>query len=173
MNGNKVWRMLYRILAKHLPLSYHCKPAQKIRGWFGCRIMISCGRNVNIETGADFNEMVSLGDNSGIGVNAQVLGPVSIGKNVMMGPDVIIYTRNHKFSDLSIPMCQQGFEDYKPVVIGDDVWIGGRVIILPGVHVGNGAVIGAGAIVTKNVSPLTIVAGNPAHIIGNRERKSD
>ena len=61
-------------------------------------------------------------------------------------------------------MIQQGFENTKPVVIEDDVWIGGRVIILPGVHVGTGCVIGAGAVVTRDTPPYTIVAGNPAKI---------
>lgn len=56
----------------------------------------------------------------------------------MMGPECIIYTTNHAFDRTDIPMCEQKFSDEKPVIIGNDVWIGGRVIILPGVHIGNG-----------------------------------
>ena len=59
-------------------------------------------------------------------------------------------------------MREQGFQDIKPVVIGDDVWIVGRVTILPGVKVGSHSIIGAGAIVTKDVPEWAIVAGNPA-----------
>ncbi len=59
-------------------------------------------------------------------------------------------------------MRGQGFSEEKAVVIGDDVWIGGRVIILPGVHVGSHSIIGAGAVVTKDVPEWAIVAGNPA-----------
>lgn len=127
-----------------------------------------CGVNVNIERKSVFDENVSIGNNSGIGVNCQLLGPINIGNNVMMGPEVIIYTRNHRFDQIDIPMNLQGFQDYKPVSIGNDVWIGARVIILPGVNVGDGAILAAGAIVTKNVEPYTIVGGNPAKIIGHR-----
>lgn len=89
----------------------------------------------------------------------------------MMGTGVKIYTRNHAFSDLAIPMCQQGFQETKPVVIEDDVWIGANVIILRGVHVNKGAIIGAGSIVTKDVPGYAIVAGNPAKTIRYRDRR--
>ena len=65
-------------------------------------------------------------------------------------------------------MMQQGFDTERPVTIDDDVWIGDRVLILAGVHVGKGAIIGAGAVVTKDVPPYAIVGGNPAHIIRMR-----
>ena len=80
----------------------------------------------------------------------------------MMGPNCIIYTINHKTDDTSTTMRGQGFAEEKPVAIGDDVWIGGRVIILPGVHIGSHSIVGAGAVVTKNVPEWAVVAGNPA-----------
>ena len=86
----------------------------------------------------------------------------------MMGTDVTVITRNHRFDRIDIPMMRQGFEEEKPVYIGDDVWIGDRVIILPGVHVGNGCVIAAGSVVTKDVAPYTVVGGVPAHFIKER-----
>ena len=86
-----------------------------------------------------------------------------------MGPECIIYTRNHAFSRTDIPMREQGFSEEKPVYIGDDVWIGGRVTILPGVHIGKGAIVGAGAVVTKDVPEYSIVGGNPAKIIRFRK----
>lgn len=66
-------------------------------------------------------------------------------------------------------MREQGYGPVEPVEIGDDCWIGGRVTILPGVHVGNGAVIAAGAVVTKDVPPYAVVGGVPAKIIYNRK----
>ena len=63
------------------------------------------------------------------------------------------------------------FSEPKPVVIEDDVWIGGRVTILPGVHIATGSIIGAGSVVTKNVEPYTIVGGNPAHFLKKRGAK--
>ena len=112
---------------------------------------------------------MELGDNSGIGIRAQINGKVIIGNNVMMGPDVCIYVRNHAFDRTDIPMNLQGFTPEKPVVIEDDVWIGARVIILPGVHIGTGAVIGVGAVITKNVPDYAVVGGNPARILKMRK----
>ena len=111
---------------------------------------------------------MTLGDYSGIGVNAKIYGTCVIGKYVMMGEDCTIITRNHAFQRTDIPMMYQGFEEEKPVYIGDDVWIGDRVTILPGVHIGNGCIIAAGAVVTEDVEPYTIVGGVPAKKIRNR-----
>jgi maltose O-acetyltransferase len=132
-------------------------------------ILSKCGKDVNIEKGAAFPSSVELGNNSGIGIRAQINGKTIIGKNVMMGPDVCIYARNHAFDRVDIPMNLQGFALEKQVVIGDDVWIGARVIILPGVHIGTGAVIGAGVVVTKDVPNYAVVGGNPAHILKMRK----
>lgn len=87
----------------------------------------------------------------------------------MMGPDVIILTSIHRFDDVLIPMCQQSNSEQRKVTIGDDVWIGTRVIIMPGVTIGNGVVIGAGSIVTKDVPNYAVVAGVPAKIIKYRK----
>ena len=86
----------------------------------------------------------------------------------MMGPYCTIYTQNHKYSDTSRPMNQQGFDEEKPVYIGNDVWIGGHVMILPGITIGNGSVIGGGSVVTRNVPDNAVVGGNPAKIIKYR-----
>ncbi|MBL9156704.1 MAG: acyltransferase [Verrucomicrobiales bacterium] len=90
--------------------------------------------------------------------------PIHVGENVSIGPEATILTLGH---DPRSP----GFEDKGgPVKIGDHVWIGYRAIILPGIEIGEGAVVGAGAVVTKDVPPFTIVAGNPAVKIGDRPR---
>lgn len=91
-----------------------------------------------------------------------------IGSHVMMGPEVYIYTQNHNFSRIDIPMDQQGWTEEKPVTIDDDVWIGARVTILPGVIIGKGSIIGASAVVTKDVPPYSVVAGNPAVVVKKR-----
>lgn len=113
-------------------------------------------------------KQIRLGYNSGLGKNCEINGPVEIGDNLMMGPDVIIYTENHEFSRKDIPMNQQGGSGVKKVKIGNDVWIGARVIILPGVKIGDGAIVGAGSVVTKSVPSYAIVAGNPARLIRYR-----
>ena len=129
------------------------------------------GKNINIERKADFgkgNDIV-IGDNSGLGVNCEVRGPLVIGANVMMGPDVRIMTAKHDTSRTDIPMCQQGHLPKQKVVIGDDVWIGAGVIILPGLTIGSGSIIGAGAVVTKDVPEYAVVAGVPAKVIKYRK----
>lgn len=141
-----------------------------LRGIIAGPLLAKAGGNLNIEHGAYFGrgDEVRIGDRSGIGVNCRLHGPVTIGRDVMMGPDVVIIATNHGFADVTRPMIEQGHETPDPVEIGDDVWIGTRAVILPGVRVGKGAIIGAGAVVTKNVPDYTIVAGNPARVIGNR-----
>lgn len=155
---------LYHTIAKRLPLSYSkFNIGQRcLRAFCGKLMLKKCGKNVNIEKGAVFASGVELGDNSGIGICANIGANCVIGKDVMMGPECVIYTSNHRFDSTEVPMREQGFQGIKPVVIGDDVWIGGRVIILPGVKVGSHSIIGAGAIVTKDVPEWAIVAGNPA-----------
>lgn len=127
------------------------------------------GRNVNIERGADFDSCLVIGDNSSLGIDAEVHGPVTIGRDVMMAPECVILTQNHRHDRTDIPMIQQGNEEPRPVTIGDDVWIGRRVIVLPGVTIGGGSIISAGAVVTKDVEPYTIVGGVPAKIIKRRK----
>lgn len=162
--------LLYILFARHLPVSYSLfKIGQKrIRAFCGKMILDYCGKNVNIEKAAVFSSKVQLGDNSGIGLRAHIGGKCIIGNDVMMGPDCIIYTRNHNFESRKYPMRLQGYRDEEPVIIGDDVWIGGRVIILPGVHIGAHSIIGTGAVVTKNVPEWSIVVGNPARVVKKR-----
>lgn len=164
---------IYFNFAKHLPTSYSRfgKIGQRLRAWSASKFIAHCGQNVNIENGATITSLTAIGNNSGIGINARLHGEVTIGDNVMMGPDCIIYTSNHAFDRTDIPMNQQGFSSAKKVIIGNDVWIGGRVIILPGVKIGNGAIIGAGAVVTKDVPPYSIVGGNPAKILKYRNHQ--
>ncbi len=89
-----------------------------------------------------------------------------------MAPDVIILTRNHKFDSVDTPIQEQGGTT-KPVTICDDVWLGTRVIVLPGVTIGKGAIAAAGAVVAREVPEFAIVGGCPAKVIkyrGGNER---
>lgn len=155
---------IYHAFAKRLPVSNsRINVLQKqIRGFCGKLILKECGKNINIEKGAKFSSKVSIGDFSGIGINASIGGKCTIGKYVMMGPNCTIYSRNHEISDISRPMMEQGYSEEKEVVIGDDVWIGGNVTVLPGVKIGSHSVIGACSVVTKDVPEYAVVAGNPA-----------
>ena len=160
-------KLIYNLVGKNMPLSdgSFSFGSKKVRAFCGKLILDHCGTNVNIEKGARFDARVSLGDNSGIGVNAFISPWVTIGSDVMMGPDCVILTANHGMADLETPMWKQPSTEPRPVVIEDNVWIGTRVIILPGVRVGTGSVIGAGSVVTHDVEPFSIVGGNPARLI--------
>ena len=94
-------------------------------------------------------------------------GGVEIGKYVQVGPNTVIHSANHNFDDIDLPICKQGHTP-KKVKIEDDVWIAAGCIILPGVTIGKGAVIAAGAVVTKDVEPYSVVAGAPAKKIKDR-----
>mgnify|MGYP003202488937 FL=1 len=148
--------LLYHTVAKHLPPSYSSlKLGQTaLRRFCGRWMLADCGKRVNIEKNATFSAKVTLGDDSGIGINAKIYGTCHIGRCVMMGTDVTIITRNHCFERTDVPMMEQGFEAELPVCIGDDVWIGDRVLILPGVHIGNGCIIAAGQRMSRTMRSL-------------------
>ena len=169
--GKIIGMILYKSFAQYLPKSSSKVRIgqKKIRYFCGKMILDRCGKNVNIERKAMFSSRVSIGDNSGIGINATLNGTVIIGNNVMMGPNCVIYTINHKHDRVDIPMIEQGFEECKPVTICDDVWIGGNVTILPGVTIGKGSIIGACTVVTKNVPDYSICCGNPGRIVKKRK----
>jgi len=166
--------VLYYFFARHLPSSDvpYSMGSRKIRAFLARRMMHSVGKNVNIEHGAFFasGRDISIGNNSGLGINCRVAGPLSIGDDVMMAPNVSIYTQNHETENIYRPMRLQTAPK-KKVTIGNDVWIGANAIILPGVTVGNGVIIAAGAVVTKDVPDFAVVGGNPAKIIKTRTQK--
>ena len=165
-------RIFYNLIARRLPSSENKvfgKLSKKIRATFFKNITNCKAKNINIQKNCFFESNVRIGDNSGIGINCLVQGPTIIGNDVMMGPDVVILTSNHRFDRIDIPMIKQGFQKKKEVIIEDDVWIGTRAIILPGVKIGKGSIIAAGAVVTKNVPSYVIVGGCPAKIIKRRK----
>lgn len=164
----KILYVLYRCTAARLPISQRSKFAKAFRCFWAKRIVARCGRHVNIERNAVFSPGLSIGDRSGAGIACELYGPVTIGKDVMMGPEVVIYTSGHRHDRTDIPMGQQGDDGVRPVVIGDDVWIGRRAIIMPGVKIGNGCIIGAAAVVTHDIPDYSIAAGVPARVVKNR-----
>ena len=102
--------------------------------------------------------------NTNCHINASIGGEISMGKNILVGPNVVIRTANHNYSDKEKHMNQQG-HNYANIKVADNVWIGANSIILGGVIIGEGAIIAAGAVVNKNVKSFTIVGGVPAKIL--------
>lgn len=119
-------------------------------------------------------EKVSIGANCNFaqGVFITGGGGVTIGDWVGLGPDVKVWSVNHRFDDPDQPWLLQG-SNKKEVVIGDDVWLAANVFVMPGVAIGKGAIVAAGSVVNKSIPPFALVAGNPARVIGWRKKPED
>ena len=107
---------------------------------------------------------VIIGDHTRVGLHNTVIGPVTIGNHVNLAQGITVTALNHNFAEKDLRIDEQGVST-TPVTIGDDIWIGANAVILPGVTIGNHSVVAAGAVVTKDVPPHTLVAGVPAKII--------
>lgn len=146
--------------------------ARRLRALTARGMLDKCGVDVNVEHGAWFGsgKGIELGDRSDLGMDSLIIGPVQVGRDVMMGPRCILLASSHEIASVDVPMNTQGFRPDRPIVIEDDVWIGAGCIILPGRRIGTGSVVGAGSVVVSDVPPWSVVAGNPARVV--KERRS-
>ena len=161
---------MHELSQKAMKITYHINnkynTPQELRRWMSILIgqdldegfglfppfYTDCGRNIHIEKNVFINS----------GCHFQDQGGVYIGEGSLIGHNVIIATLNHDMD----PYHRADLHP-KPVHIGKRVWIGSGSILLPGVTIGDNSIVGAGSIVTKDVAPDTIVAGNPAKFIKN------
>ena len=162
--------LLYKAIAQYLPQSYLRinKFSHYLRAVCGRLIFQESGKDITVGRKAIINRHISIGNKSGIGEKCEIFGRCIIGNYVLMGPECVIYTINHNYIDKSKLIIDQGNSVEMPVFIEDDVWLGRRAIVLPGVKIGKGAVIAAGSVVTKDIPPYSLVGGNPARIIKQR-----
>ena len=161
LKNGMIWILCNDVLA-HIP-------SRRLRYW-GLKILgMNISKNVRFYQGFHIRcpQNISIGEGSSIGPKVLLDGRkgLAIGKSVTIAYEAIVWTLNHDYND--IHFCGRG----SPVTIQDYAWICSRSIILPGITIGEGAVVASGAIVTKDVPPYAVVAGVPAKVIAQREQK--
>lgn len=167
----KIKLLFYYLFFSKLPNSWW--PGGKIFN----RLRVNCvksivpvGKNTKIQRSV----YIGSGNNIVIGNNCQVnelvrLDNVNIGNNVMIARECIILGKMHESTDIHTPMNEQGIKDVKKTCIEDDVWLGLRVVVMPGIHIRKGTIIAAGAVVTKDTEAYGIYGGVPAKLIKQRK----
>lgn len=170
--SKKIYYFVYIALIRHTPEDYRPYsfffPA--LRNFLVHNFVISSGKKIRIKSSADISPKIRIGNYSELGTRCMIHGNVVIGDNVIMGPDIKIYARNHKFDSLETPIQFQG-KEYLKTTIGNDVWIAANVVITGGVNIGNHVIIAAGSVVTKDIPDYAIVGGVPAKVIKFRNGK--
>ena len=160
---DRLFLALRDYLCNHLIMNI---PSYRVRHYYLRRISkIKIGRDSSVHMGCFITgNNIEIGDNTVINRQSYLDGrfPLKIGNNVNISHQVLIHTLTHD------PQAPDFRGIAKPVLIKDDTWIGTRAIILPGVTIGRGAVIGAGAVVTNSIDDYVIAAGNPAREIRKR-----
>lgn len=145
----------------------------------GCEFIapeaISLGESINFGRNAFFTAeggVIQIGANTAfnqnVHINASVGGTISIGEDCLFGPNVVLRTANHRFTQPGVPIRGQGHV-VNDIHIGNDVWLGANVVVVGGVTIGDGAVIGAGAVVTNPIPAYAIAVGVPARVIRFRD----
>ncbi len=136
---------------------------------------IQIGNQVRIEQGVDFfisqEGQIEIGDNTYIGCYSCIhsnLTNLKIGRDCSIASHCSIYNSNHSFGDANKTINEQGYTSKGGIIIEDDCWLGTGVKVLDGVKLGRGSVIGAGAVVTKDIPPYSIAVGVPAKVIDKR-----
>lgn len=146
-----------------------------LRGLLYRCIFKSCGPDLLIYPSVYiiFSRRIKVGRRLAVNINTYFdgRGGITIGDNVLIGPNCVIASCEHSFGDPHVPICRQPVK-YAPIVIGNDVWIGANVFIKCGVTIADGCVIAAGSVVTKDVPAYAIVGGVPAKVIKFRDGRN-
>jgi maltose O-acetyltransferase len=161
----------YYGFAKHLPDSSFPggELFTRLRAFLCSQFIASAGKDIHVRSGAFLADgrHLYMADRSSIGPGCRIYG-ARLGYGVVIGPHCVFFKENRGADDLSKPV---GAHETTPInlpVVEDWAWVGERALVLQGRTIGRGAIVGAGAVVTRDVAPFTIVGGNPARVIGHR-----
>ncbi|YCM42402.1 acyltransferase [Verrucomicrobiaceae bacterium 227] len=169
-----IYLFLYYLIARRWPMQPFpgYLTGYKLRRHLANKLLRHCGDLIIVKDRCYFGDgtRLSVGDRSQLGQNSRLNGLITIGNDVLMGPDIVMMATSHAFQNPDHLINLQGAAEEREIVIGDNVWIGTRAIILPGVTVGSHSIVAAGAVVTKDVPEYSIVGGNPARVIRSRKQ---
>ncbi len=163
-----IYWVIYSSVYKEIHISCFVSPSAMIHTKRNIRL----GSDCVIRKGASLSgHCIILGDNVRLGYGSHIFGgsdSVQIGNDVMIAPNVVIAGGYHGMDRSGVPMIFQKGVSKGPVIIGNDVWLGANSVILSNITIGDGVVVGAGSVVTKDIPDYAIVAGNPASIVKYR-----
>jgi len=167
----RLYIVLYYVLVARLPGSRFSRALSHLRRWYVSKVLGIMAADAESE----FQNSIYIGDGSKVRIgkcckiNENVfLQGGDIGDYVMIGPNAAVLTKSHRHESVDIPMIKQGETEDRIPVIENDVWIGRTAIVLPRVRIGTGSIVGAGAVVTADVPPYSVVGGVPAQVIRRR-----
>lgn len=153
--------------AENLALSFNATPVNtesRLEALGELLGSVGEGAYVRPPLAVDYGYRISLGAHTFVGTGAVMLdvAPITVGEHVQIGPGVQLLTPTHPLDPLQ---RKEGWESAEPITIGDNVWLGGGVIVCPGVSIGENTVVGAGAVVAKDLPAGVVAVGHPAHVI--------
>jgi len=140
-----------------------------IRSYLCRQFIASAGSEIHIRAKAFLADgrYLYMADRASIGPGCRIYG-ARLGYGVVIGPNCVFFKENRGSDDLSKPVGAHGTTPINLPIVEDGAWVGERAIVLQGRRIGKGAIVGAGAVVSRDVEPFTIVGGNPARVIGHR-----
>jgi maltose O-acetyltransferase len=164
----RIWFLIYMLFAVWLPRS--CG-GRALRSSLSRHLLGKQGRDLVLEKGTLPHKRLFVGDRVQIGADCRFMigGRVTLGDDVLLAPEIIFVDSNHNWDRLDVPIKDQGSMSPQPIVVEQGAWIGIRAVILPGVRIGQGAIVGAGAVVTRDIPEYAIAAGNPAKVVRFRK----
>lgn len=168
----KLALVFYYSVIYHLPHSRFVSFTRTIRTWYISKVLklMPYGKKSFVENNVYLSNGKNLKIGSGCQINENVfIQGAYIGNNVMIAPNVAILCTSHNHLSTEIPMINQGETAPNPPIIENDVWLGRNVVVMPGITISTGSIVAAGAVVTKNVAPFSVMGGVPAILIRSRK----